>query len=130
MPIVVPDYKAPSWCPGGHLQTVIPAKFMPRPAIEYRREKVELPDGDFMLWDWAVPEPVAIGDVLADLMPTIHPDVPACPCPYCDMDAPATEWGNDQGEGVASCPGSAATCSPGSALATPVTPRLRPCPTV
>jgi len=57
MPIVVPDYKAPSWCPGGHLQTVIPAKFMPRPAIEYRREKVELPDGDFMLWDWAVPEP-------------------------------------------------------------------------
>ena len=40
MPIVVPDYKAPSWCPGGHLQTVIPAKFMPRPAIEYRREKV------------------------------------------------------------------------------------------
>ena len=47
MPIVVPDYKAPSWCPGGHLQTVIPAKFMPRPAIEYRREKVELPDGDF-----------------------------------------------------------------------------------
>lgn len=46
MPIVVPDYKAPSWCPGGHLQTVIPAKFMPRPAIEYRREKVELPDGD------------------------------------------------------------------------------------
>ena len=52
--------------------------------------------------DWAVPEPVAIGDVLAELMPTIHPDIPACPCPYCDMDAPATEWGNDQGEGGAS----------------------------
>lgn len=58
MPIAVPDYKAPSWCPGAHLQTVIPAKFMPRPTVEYRREKVELPDGDFMLWDWVVPEPV------------------------------------------------------------------------
>ena len=49
-----------------------------------------------------VPEPVAIGDVLAELMPTIHPDIPACPCPYCDMDAPATEWVSDQGDGVAS----------------------------
>ena len=57
MPIAVPDYKAPSWCPGGHLQTVIPAKFMPRPSVQYRREKVEMPDGDFMLWDWAEPEP-------------------------------------------------------------------------
>ena len=49
-----------------------------------------------------MPKPVAIGDVLAELMPTIHPDIPACPCPYCDMDAAPTEWGNDQGEGVAS----------------------------
>ena len=49
--------------------------------------------------DWAVPEPVAIGDVLAELMPTIHPDIPACPCPYCDMDAAPTEWVSDQGEG-------------------------------
>ena len=47
-------------------------------------------------------EPVIVGDVLAELMPTIHPDIPACPCPYCDMDAAPTEWGNDQGEGVVS----------------------------
>ena len=44
-------------------------------------------------------EPVIVGDVLAELMPTIHPDIPACPCPYCDMDAAPTEWGNDQGDG-------------------------------
>ena len=49
-----------------------------------------------------MPEPVAIGDVLAELMPTIHPDIPACPCPYCDMDAAPTEWVSDQGEGAAS----------------------------
>ncbi len=57
MPFVQPDYHAPGWCPGGHLQTVIPARLLPRPSVEFRRERVELPDGDFMLWDWALPEP-------------------------------------------------------------------------
>lgn len=57
MPISESDYKAPHWCPGGHLQTVIAARFMPRPKVKYRREKVEMPDGDFMLWDWSQPEP-------------------------------------------------------------------------
>ena len=61
MPISVSDYVAPSWCPGGHLQTVLPARFMPRPRISYRREKVEMPDGDFMLWDWSEPEPLRAG---------------------------------------------------------------------
>ena len=59
MPISVSDYTAPSWCPGGHLQTVLPARFMPKPHVSYRREKVELPDGDFMLWDWVTPEPTS-----------------------------------------------------------------------
>ena len=58
MPIVVSDYKAPTWCPGGHLQTVLPAKLMPRPKVSYRREKVEMLDGDFVLWDWVEPEPL------------------------------------------------------------------------
>lgn len=59
MPISVSDYKAPSWCRGGHLQTVIPAKLSHRPRVNYRREHVETPDGDFVLWDWVTPEPVA-----------------------------------------------------------------------
>lgn len=57
MPISHSDYEAPSWCMGGHLQTVIPAKVSTRPHVEYRREHVETPDGDFVLWDWLCPEP-------------------------------------------------------------------------
>ena len=40
MPIVKPDYTAPRWLPGAHLQTVVPARFFPRPEIHYRREIV------------------------------------------------------------------------------------------
>lgn len=57
MPISQSDYVAPNWCPGAHLQTVVPARMMPQPTVEYRRERVELPDGDFLLWDWAEPAP-------------------------------------------------------------------------
>jgi predicted alpha/beta-fold hydrolase len=41
-------YRAPAWLPGGHLQTVYPATMMPRPAVSYRRERWETPDGDFI----------------------------------------------------------------------------------
>lgn len=52
MPILTPDYKAPKWLPGAHLQTVIPARFFPLPEIHYRRELIDMPDGDFMIFDW------------------------------------------------------------------------------
>lgn len=57
MPISESLYQAPSWCPGGHLQTVIPARVTARPHIAYRREIVETPDGDIVAWDWSTPEP-------------------------------------------------------------------------
>jgi predicted alpha/beta-fold hydrolase len=41
-------YRAPAWLPGGHLQTVYPATMMSRPAVFYRRERWETPDGDFV----------------------------------------------------------------------------------
>ena len=41
-------YRAPAWLPGGHLQTVYPATMMSRPAVSYRRERWETPDGDFI----------------------------------------------------------------------------------
>jgi predicted alpha/beta-fold hydrolase len=41
-------YRAPAWLPGGHLQTIYPALLMPRPALAYRRERWETPDGDFI----------------------------------------------------------------------------------
>lgn len=57
MPIIKPDYQAPRWLPGAHLQTVVPARLFPRPKIVYRRELIDMPDGDFMVFDWAQPEP-------------------------------------------------------------------------
>lgn len=60
MPESISDYKAPGWCPGGHLQTVLPARLSPRPHVVYRREEVDMPDGDFMLWDWVTPEPFGV----------------------------------------------------------------------
>lgn len=57
MPISESDYRAPSWCPGGHLQTVIPARVTARPKVKYRREIVRTPDDDIVAWDWSTPEP-------------------------------------------------------------------------
>jgi len=44
-------YAAPSWLPGGHAQTIY-ASLRPAPAIRYRRERVDTPDGDFIDFDW------------------------------------------------------------------------------
>jgi predicted alpha/beta-fold hydrolase len=49
----VPDrpFRGPAWLPGGHAQTIYPY-FLRRPAIAYRRERVDTPDGDFWDFDW------------------------------------------------------------------------------
>lgn len=44
-------YTAPIWLPGGDLQTIWAAA-LPRPRVAYRRERWELPDGDFLDLDW------------------------------------------------------------------------------
>jgi len=59
MPVFEPDYIAPKRIRGSHLQTVLPARFFKRPAVSYRRERIEMPDGDALLFDWAQPEPEA-----------------------------------------------------------------------
>lgn len=44
-------YRAPTWLPGGHLQTLWPlARQGPLPA--YRRQRWDTPDGDFIDLDW------------------------------------------------------------------------------
>lgn len=45
-------YSAPFWLPGGHLQTIFAATFANTPQVNYRRERWELPDGDFVDADW------------------------------------------------------------------------------
>lgn len=47
----IQPYRAPSWLPGGHAQTIYPLFIKPkRPA--YRRERWETPDRDFIALDW------------------------------------------------------------------------------
>ncbi len=46
------DYVAPAWLPGGHLQTIYTSLFIRAPHVDYRRERWELPDGDFLDLDW------------------------------------------------------------------------------
>jgi predicted alpha/beta-fold hydrolase len=41
-------YVAPRWLPGGHLQTIYPAKCIPTPRVKFRRERWDTPDGDFI----------------------------------------------------------------------------------
>lgn len=45
-------YAAPSWLPGGDLQTIYTSLFIRVPQVEYRRERLELADGDFLDFDW------------------------------------------------------------------------------
>ena len=51
------NYIAPSWLPGGNLQTIWPALYSRRtlgPLPAYRRERWTAPDGDFIDVDWKV----------------------------------------------------------------------------
>lgn len=50
-------YRAPAWLPGGHLQTIYTALFIRAPRVTYRRERLELADGDFLDFDWIDGEP-------------------------------------------------------------------------
>lgn len=47
-------YRAPLWLPNRHVQTIVPALFARRPAITFRRERWDTPDGDFIDLDWVV----------------------------------------------------------------------------
>ena len=51
-PAEATPYSAPFWLPGGHLQTIYAATFANIPIVNYRRERWELADGDFVDVDW------------------------------------------------------------------------------
>ena len=50
-------YTAPFWLPNGHLQTIIPATLLAKPAIRFRRERWDAPDGDFVDVDFVDGQP-------------------------------------------------------------------------
>jgi predicted alpha/beta-fold hydrolase len=45
-------YQAPRWLPGGHLQTIYPAKFINTLSVAYQRERWTTPDNDFIDLDF------------------------------------------------------------------------------
>ena len=47
----LPPYRSPAWLRGGHAQTIWPY-MLPRPAVPFRRERIDTPDGDFWDFDW------------------------------------------------------------------------------
>jgi predicted alpha/beta-fold hydrolase len=54
MPLIPEStYRAPTWLPGGHLQTVHPVLFRRVKVVTNRRERLELEDGDFLDLEWA-----------------------------------------------------------------------------
>lgn len=50
-------YTAPLWLPGGHLQTIVPAKAIRKPAVPFRRERWTTPDQDFLDVDFVDGQP-------------------------------------------------------------------------
>lgn len=54
MSAIVGPYSAPFWLPTGHLQTIYAGAVASAPVVRYRRERWELPDGDFVDVDWAL----------------------------------------------------------------------------
>ncbi len=59
MPIVDPStsYHAPFLRGGAHLQTIYPSYFTHVPPVDYQREKMDTPDGDYLYLDWAKCDP-------------------------------------------------------------------------
>ena len=68
-------YSAPFWLPGGHLQTIFAATLASKPTVNYRRERWELPDSDFVDVDWAEPI-IAEQNSPANLVPDLPPNIP------------------------------------------------------
>ena len=52
MPVVASNYHPPRWLRHGHAQTILPV-FWRRRKFAYRRERLELSDGDFLDLDWS-----------------------------------------------------------------------------
>lgn len=48
----ISDFEPAWWLNNRHLQTIVPNTFRPQPKLTVRRERVELPDGDFVDADW------------------------------------------------------------------------------
>lgn len=53
MPLLESTYQPPRLFGNGHLQTIYPAFFRKIPGVNYQRERIDTPDGDFLDLDWS-----------------------------------------------------------------------------
>lgn len=54
MPLLTqPAYRPPLWCRPAHINTIYPALLRQVKGVHYERERLDLPDGDFLDIDWA-----------------------------------------------------------------------------
>lgn len=53
----LPPYRPPLWLRSGHLQSVLPTLFRRVGGVTFDRERIDLPDGDFLDLDWATADP-------------------------------------------------------------------------
>jgi len=53
MPIIPSSFRAPWYLRDGHFQTIVGAVLPRRITLDFTRERLELPDGDFLDLDWA-----------------------------------------------------------------------------
>ncbi len=61
MPILASSaYRPAAYLANGHLQTILPSTLRRVPEVHYRRERLELPDGDFLDLDWSAAVPGAV----------------------------------------------------------------------
>ncbi|MEL7003298.1 MAG: alpha/beta fold hydrolase [Bacteroidota bacterium] len=53
MPIVSSTYSPPFYLKNGHLATILPSSFRKVEGVQYERERIDTPDGDFLDIDWS-----------------------------------------------------------------------------
>ena len=60
--IVNSDFTPPWWAKNRHVQTIFPRFFQKRKPLTYRRQRLTLPDGDFidLAWGLDVQEPTGL----------------------------------------------------------------------
>lgn len=64
MPLLPSEYNPPLFFKSGHLSTIYSGLFRKVPPLAYRRERLELPDGDFMDLDWSYADIPSRGAVI------------------------------------------------------------------
>jgi len=57
MPVLSSKYQAPWVFKNPHLHTIFPVFFRRVPKVQYQRQRLSLPDGDFIDLDWSLPLP-------------------------------------------------------------------------